>query len=62
MINIEVKDAEIQKKLESIQKKLENLKPVFGVMGEELLKNHKQRFKDEKSPDGEKWQNLFLRV
>ncbi|MBE2896746.1 phage virion morphogenesis protein [Pasteurellaceae bacterium HPA106] len=58
MIKIELDDHHVSEKLKHIVVQLKRPRKLYGVLGEQLKKIHNNRFKQEKSPDGEKWQPL----
>ncbi|MDP8162812.1 phage virion morphogenesis protein [Pasteurella skyensis] len=58
MIKITLNDTQAKQQLKEIAVSLRKPEKMYGVIGETLKKIHTQRFKDEKSPDGKKWQEL----
>ncbi|EJF5828981.1 phage virion morphogenesis protein [Salmonella enterica] len=44
-----------------MEQQLRHPEPMLDKMGEALLDFHRQRFKDQESPDGEPWQELSAR-
>ncbi len=58
MIKITLNDTQAKQQLKEIAVQLKRPEKMYGVIGETLKKIHTQRFKDEKSPDGQKWQAL----
>lgn len=58
MIKIELDDHHVGEKLKHIVVQLKRPRKLYGVLGEQLKKIHNNRFKQETSPDGEKWQPL----
>ena len=55
---INLDDDQAQKQLSKIIQQLKKPKPLFGILGEQLKKDHRQRFSDQQSPEGKKWQPL----
>lgn len=62
MIKITLNDTKAVQSLEKIAKQLQHPKQLYGVLGETLKKIHRERFKQEVSPEGEKWQTLSKRT
>lgn len=58
MLKIELDDKPLKLSLEAITKELKHPKTLYGILGETLKKTHAQRFKDQKTPTGEKWTPL----
>lgn len=58
MLKITLNDKQAQQQLKAIAVQLKHPRKLYGVLGETLKKIHTQRFKEEKSPDGQKWQVL----
>lgn len=58
MIKIEVNDKQVQTKLSEIARQLKEPRKLYGVLGETVKKLHKERFKQEVSPEGKKWKAL----
>lgn len=62
MIKITLNDLKAQQQLKTIALQLKQPRKLFGVLGETLKKIHTQRFKDEVTPDGQKWKPLSART
>lgn len=58
MIKIDLNDHQIHAKFAQLARELKQPRKLYGVLGEQLKKIHNNRFKQETSPDGEKWQPL----
>ena len=58
MIKITLNHLKAQSQLEQIAKQLQQPRKLYGLLGETLKKIHDQRFKDQRSPDGKKWEPL----
>lgn len=58
MIKIDVNDKQVQTKLSAIARQLKQPRKLYGVLGETVKKLHKERFKQELSPEGKKWKAL----
>lgn len=55
---IEINDDDITRKIARISKSMAGDRTLFLVLGEELKKIHKKRFKEQKAPDGTPWKAL----
>lgn len=56
MIRISLDDTQALQKLSEITKQLQNPRQLYGIFGETLIAQHKDRFDAQTSPDGKKWQ------
>ncbi len=59
-IKINIDDKQIQRKIAAIAKTAKNLQPAFAEIGEHMLRSTDERFKNEISPEGQKWQPLAV--
>lgn len=58
MVKIELNDKSVLTGLKELSAVLKNPRQLYGALGEELKKIHRQRFKDQKSPEGKPWKAL----
>lgn len=58
MIKITLDDKQANQQLRRIANQLKKPRLLYGVLGETLKKLHKERFKQEISPEGKKWRAL----
>ena len=57
-LEIDLNTADLEKALEGFAQRMDNLDPVYKNWGEALDQSHRQRFRDEKAPDGTPWAPL----
>jgi len=57
-INIEINDQGIQDLLSITQKRLQDLTPAFKNIGEYMVREREELFRDEKDPEGRPWAPL----
>lgn len=62
MIKITLNDLKAQQQLKNIALQLKQPRKLYGVLGETLMKIHQKRFKEEVTPDGQKWKPLSART
>lgn len=55
MVKIEIQNNQAVLKLKQIAAALKQPRQLYGVLGEELKKIHRQRFEEQKSPEGKAW-------
>lgn len=61
MVKIEIQNNQAVLKLKQIAAALKQPRQLYGVLGEELKKIHRQRFEEQKSPEGKAWAPLSAR-
>ena len=57
-LNIEVNDHNVQNLLADTQRRLQNMSPAFKNIGEYMIRQREELFRDEKAPDGTPWTPL----
>lgn len=56
MIKITLNDTQAITKINQLAQKLQDRRQLYGIFGETLMTQHKNRFDAQTSPDGKKWQ------
>ena len=55
-LDIEIDDAELRRELTRLLAAVGDLRPALREIGEVLVRSTKQRFHDERDPDGQRWE------
>jgi len=58
MLEVSVQDRAVRAALERLSRSVLDLRPAFRDAGEALLNSHRQRFTDQRDPDGKPWAPL----
>ena len=61
-INVKIDDREIKKLLSKLSLKAKNLRPAYKSIGEYMIIEREKLFKEERDPEGNKWQPLKIRT
>lgn len=57
-VSIDIDDREVREALRQLERVVGDLGPTMAVIGEKLLRSHKDRFSEQKDPDGKPWAPL----
>jgi len=61
-IKVKIEDREIKKLLSGLHLKAKNLRPAYKAIGEYMIIEREKLFKEERDPDGNKWEPLKIRT